>query len=372
MKQLLQNHGNGTWLEEGTDFMYENIGSPDKCKITVIPPQSIPQERLDWLREELKVNKRNLIQNSKKMTLKKEFNQELVTVNPNIEFGYKMENGCQYDNYLSNNSFSDFLKEMENNYNEIYKSFKNGDGKELEEKLMRGKLTPPKMASIASSSRFAYLIFRKMNPELFGQITGNETNYDIIFEGKLKSILNISFAKPNIDVILKSKDTIVFIEVKCQEILDSHKAIFPKSYKDSLEKIFGDNNVSINSKNKIELSTTIKQFDIKQSICHILGIYNFVYSNDKRASIKSNEIEIEWTSDMENIYFVNLFFNPQKLNNSNLTKAYQNAISEAKKEPIEDYFKKLLESNKVDKKVNFKHLLAYTTDIENGNIELIN
>jgi hypothetical protein len=310
------------------------------------------------------------------MKLKEKFNQELVKVHPNIEFGYKMENGCPYDYYLNkDSSFCEFMKIMKDEYPEIFESFKNGKGRELEEKL-----TPPKMASIASSSRLAYLTFREIKPELFGQITGNKTNYDIIFEGKLKSILNNNFANPNLDVILKSKNTIVFIEVKCQEIFDSHIKYFSMSYKESLEQIFEEKTIKVVPKkekgklvDKLEVSdlNVFRKFDIKQSICHILGIYNFVDSKDKSANIKTINKEIEWSSDIENVYFVNLFYNPQKLNDSILTDAYKEVISEAKEAPIEDYFKKLLEYNKVKGEVNFKHRIAYTTDLENGSIELI-
>jgi hypothetical protein len=72
-------------------------------------------------------------------------------------FGYKTPDGKVYDNYLSNDTWDNFKNQMSNRFRQ---SYSDGSGGELLPSKGRGGWYPPKMASIASSSRFAYLTFK--------------------------------------------------------------------------------------------------------------------------------------------------------------------------------------------------------------------
>mgnify|MGYP000589493244 CR=1 FL=1 len=106
-------------------------------------------------------------------------------------------------------------------------------------------LLPPKMASFASSSLYAYNAFceysnnkKSFTTSLF---TENVEDFnDITFEKRL-TIRNKSNSRPHMDVFLRSKSSLVFIEVKCHEIYNKQQFILRKSYKQIVESIFLDN-----------------------------------------------------------------------------------------------------------------------------------
>jgi hypothetical protein len=215
-------------------------------------------------------------------------------------FGYKTPDGKVYDNYLSNDTWDNFKKQMSNRFRQ---SYSDGSGGELLPSKGRGGWYPPKMASIASSSRFAYLTFkddpettiRKIIPDIF-------SGGDFRFEDKI-SIPNVS-GTPNLDASYKVKGKLsVYFEAKCHEIFDTHYPIWRNAYFDN-GAFFGndckslcipdyENNVKPHFKKdretklKImdheskELSTEIFDIgderlylDIKQFVCHLLGVAN--------------------------------------------------------------------------------------------------
>ena len=67
-------------------------------------------------------------------------------------FGYIAANNGVYDTYYTNNEFQNFITEMKINYPVHYSAYAQGKGSELLPGSKNG--TPPKMASVASSSRF--------------------------------------------------------------------------------------------------------------------------------------------------------------------------------------------------------------------------
>ena len=187
-------------------------------------------------------------------------------------FGYGI-NDRNYPNYYSACAFADFINQMTNHYPEHYKSYSEGEGNELIPKKGRYGLLPPKMASVASSSRFCYLALRNGAVALGG-------SGDVEFEHACHISEIKGGTPPQMDAYIKNEN--IFVEAKCHEIFDSHKVILKSKYFDLL---FGqDNDFGFASRQKsddrcfeisllefgIDKKTT--RFDIKQLICHLLGI----------------------------------------------------------------------------------------------------
>ena len=181
-----------------------------------------------------------------------------------ITFGYG-----EKELYYSPADFNKFVKEMqEAKYERFFIRYDKGNGNELKAK---GTM-PPKMASVASSSRFCYLALRDGGDALGG--TGDvEVEHGCKIEG-------VKGTAPQLDAYIENEN--IFVEVKCHEIFDRHRMTMKSAYHDLL---FGDNNdfgldmkVSINSKNEFEIPASVfganknTMFDLKQFICHLLGI----------------------------------------------------------------------------------------------------
>lgn len=205
------------------------------------------------------------------------------------EYGYFIpESNRTYDNYMSNRTWESFLEKMPKLYR---RQFEDGDGGELKEKRGRYGLYPPKMASYGSSSRLIFNIskdipgfcFEKQLPTRIGHVA-------------------------NLDGYLQKGDTDIFVEAKCREIYSIHeKKIISKVYREVYKSINEkEKNFSVDES---EYDTTqsyitfkykgtvIKHFDIKQLICHFLGIAADYLENHKRKKIK----------------FIYLIYNPNEI-----------------------------------------------------------
>lgn len=164
--------------------------------------------------------------------------------------GYQSKNGKTHINYMSNVAWQEYL----DNLKEHRKCFK------LE---IAGD--PPKMASYGSSSQMTYELFKdKANVEFEAQLTGfgkakldvyiNTDNQDIYVEAKRREIYG------NYSTVKASNK----YEVVYKDIHNSHNA-FVFSSKESTQKDRLNYSFSYNG-------YAIKHFDIKQLICHFLGI----------------------------------------------------------------------------------------------------
>lgn len=213
------------------------------------------------------------------------------------DFLYITRDNNTYPNYLNNNLFEKLLNIMKENNNEIYMQYKNGSGGELDSKYSRKtkKYIPPKMASIASSSRFAYLTFIDKNNynEISKIINEKELENRFYFEEKL-NVKNIKGATPNLDVMAKTKDgnSGIFFEVKCHELFNHHIIEFSDAYiktnvltsKKEYSLQFNENELKMN-KDKVRINKSVFGYsqdervliDIKQLVCHLLGIANTSY-----------------------------------------------------------------------------------------------
>ena len=203
---------------------------------------------------------------------------------PEESFGYKTFHSKKekvYPDYFSNDRFKKFSDEMKEKYEKFFDFFYMGKGSELKVKCVGEKTFPPKMASVASSSRFCYLALRNGGKAL-GALTS-----ETVFEKGLP-IKGVRGTAPQMDAWFE--DECIFVEAKCQEIFDDHPIKFKKAY---AELIYGqDNKFGFAKKDIIETEFTIDEsafgiegnsmFDIKQLFCHLLGIESYMKENGKK------------------------------------------------------------------------------------------
>lgn len=230
-----------------------------------------------------------------------------------IGYGYKISDMPLRLNYLSNDFWKSFLKKM----SPIHKAqFLDGDGGELKEKKGRYGIYPPKMASFGSSSRFIYNLSKNIDNFCFEKTLPTRVGHTANLDGYLK------------------KDIDIFVEAKCREIYASHnKTKVNKVYMEVYDYIKDNTDFSYEfepfdeeySKYTFYYNDQcIIHFDIKQLICHFLGICANILENNAN----------------QKVHFVYLIFNPRKetdFSNSkikkhseNIYKIYQDTISEIK------------------------------------------
>ena len=220
-------------------------------------------------------------------------------------FGYKLPNGKCYDRYMSNDAWKKFRKEMEENDEDHYKQYKDGNGNELD----AGRY-PPKMACYGSSSRFIYNLLK---------------GEDVIFEKKLDTKVG---GTANLDAYLCKDDTEIFIEAKSREIYGSKNKVVKNAYKavyvhikTELFPCFDYNNNDSTGEKKDDKFTcefsyngnSVAYLDMKQLICHFLAITANYLQND---------------SAKDNIRFIYLIYNPKELNDKRLNDRYDKVIGE--------------------------------------------
>ena len=183
-------------------------------------------------------------------------------------FDYKMG---EHNNpvYYSREAFDAFKSEMQSRYPQAYNQYGSGKGSEMTETS-----TPPKMASVASSSRFAYLALRDGAQAIGG------TNR-VVFEKECR-IRGIRKAAPQLDAYTTDeKGNPIYVEVKCHEIFDDHEIRLRPAY---WEKIYGEHNEfgfpAKEIPNTEPFSIPASDFgvsgspmmDIKQLLCHLMGV----------------------------------------------------------------------------------------------------
>lgn len=226
--------------------------------------------------------------------------------------------GKAYENYMSNEKWVAFLKEMNKEHRIAYVQ---GYGNEISEKRGRYGIYPPKMASYGSSSRMIYKLLKTVG--------------GIHFEKKLPTKVG---GTANLDGYLQRGETEIFIEAKCREIYTKHANIDIKEVYDKvLEDIKNENAFHYTKENKETKTgylnyrffygkTPIERFDIKQLICHFLGIAaNYI----KNKSAKNK------------ICFIYLIYNPKHFNIIKLDEVYDSTIKEIELFKKNDLFIKM-------------------------------
>lgn len=244
------------------------------------------------------------------------------TTYPKYTGGYKIKDTTEegkekkYDNYMRNDEWENFKKNMSPIHQTQYNK---GDGGELEEKRGRYGLYPPKMASFGSSSRFIY----KLSKDIPG----------FVFEEKLSTCVGRKTSKANLDGFLQKEKENIYVEAKCREIYGSHKKIeinnkYEEVYKrihELTKKKFSYIKEDTSKKEGYSKYTFkyngkyIEHFDIKQLICHFLAIAADYLGKKHTRKIK----------------FLYLIFDPHEVENK-IDSKYKNKILDIYDETIEE------------------------------------
>ena len=259
--------------------------------------------------------------------------------------------GKAYENYMSKEKWEAFLKDMKKEHLIAYVQ---GYGNEISEKQGRYGIYPPKMASYGSSSRMIYKLLKTVE--------------GIHFEKQLPTKVG---GTANLDGYLQRGETEIFIEAKCREIYTKHANIDIKEvYNEVLEAISKSDNAFQYTTKKKETKTgylnysfsyggtPIERFDIKQLICHFLGIAaNYI----KNKSAKNK------------ICFIYLIYNPEDFNIEELDKVYKRHKMEIDLFKMNDLFNAIFDYqkealNRDTKAPEFEFKTANQTNIE----EIIN
>lgn len=195
------------------------------------------------------------------MNLLKDFDLTIAKAEKETS-GYRIGDRI-YDSYLSNEAWGTYLAKMSKKHRCQYGD---GSGGELEEKNGR----PPKMASFASSSRMIYKLSHDVP--------------DFVFEKQLPTVIG---GIANLDGYLEREHDFVFIEAKCREPY-SHTAIqtIKQNYKpvyaylrEIMPRVFSCVMEDVPDTRDMRVAffckgDSVAYFDIKQMICHLLGVAN--------------------------------------------------------------------------------------------------
>ena len=218
------------------------------------------------------------------MNILKEFDNALAALETRA-LGYEIS-GSTYDNYMTDTAWKKYLSRMSDVHRAQYSD---GGGGELEPQNDR----PPKMASVASSSRMIY--------ELSRDVPG------FVFEKKLPTMVG---GVANLDGYLEKGDTLIFVEAKRREPY-SHRAIqdIKKKYqpvyrhlREKMSRVFSCVMEELPNSEYMRTvffcrGNVVVSFDIKQMICHMLAVAN----------------EALRSGTEKEILFLYLLFNPRGL-----------------------------------------------------------
>ena len=142
----------------------------------------------------------------------------------------------EHENYFKNKTFKKFVDELLDDpvSRKAYGSIDGGMGGELKPH----KNAPPKMASVASSSRFIYLLFKDRTA--LKEFVKSDGSFELEKRGNIK-LSSKAYTTPNYDGYFESNKEIVYFEAKCHEVFDCHYAEWGIKYKE----LFNKTNVNI-------------------------------------------------------------------------------------------------------------------------------
>ncbi len=191
-----------------------------------------------------------------------------------------------YPTYMSNAEWESFKAGMTS---DVIYEYGEGSGAELEEKKER----PPKMACYGSSSRMIYMLSHHKD--------------GFHYEKKLPTTVG---GIANLDGFMEENNRYVFVEAKCHEPYSAKSSSVSKSY----EKLYTYINTHMGGNVKIEMKISkcgryldveyysdgekLEYFDMKQMICHLLGIATGVLKGE----LKQKQID-----------FIYLLYDPTEL-----------------------------------------------------------
>lgn len=257
--------------------------------------------------------------------------------------GYRVKNGRKYDNYFTNEDWRVFLSSMSDRHKSHYLD---GDGGELLEKKGRYGIYPPKMASFGSSSHMIYdlsknfenFIFEKKLPTRVGG-TANLDGYlvthsnRVFYEAKKCEIYEGSHVNEKISTVYKDVYESIKDDTECQSWFNYLSEPIKSDKDEDKDKM----KVTFKIKDK-EKEEDIKYFDLKQLICHYLAI--------------SADI-LEGNNSVNNIKFIYLIFDPEKI---------EKFISTKKDQILNRYRNWYNEAQKIDQASLFKAIVKYQAE----------
>ena len=186
-------------------------------------------------------------------------------------FGYRTTQDNTYDVYYEKEEFEQFTNNMPIKH---YHKYYHGQGGELFTTTNKGVIQPPKMAAVASSSRFCYLALCDGAPHI-------QVFSDVTFEHECK-IKNKPSFHPQLDAFSATGNT--YVEVKCHEIFNTGKEkslgkFYADYIYDIVEGIGFDLYIDKKPDSRFDipyshfgLTNFPTYFDLKQFLCHLLGI----------------------------------------------------------------------------------------------------
>lgn len=202
-------------------------------------------------------------------------------------------------NIICNGYFYDFRQNVFNHKmdEKFVEMFLDGDGNELVSKA----------CAPHSSSMLGYNFFHWIGKEHELKIAFDDetkTYNQVLFEVKMPVLKGRS--KPaNMDIVLRNTDgDWLFIESKFTEYVKCSKFSISESYLEG-EKYFYNGNKWTNFIKNYDVNENKQYWDgIKQEICHLIGITNWIN--------KTTKISDSFYDDKCDVRFINLVFEPKK------------------------------------------------------------
>ena len=241
--------------------------------------------------------------------------------NNSLDGGYIIK-GKPYQAYMDNDKWDTFIEDMKANHSDAHKEYGAGSGGETKS----NGCFPPKMASYGSSSRFIFNLCKDVP--------------DFHFEYQLPTKVG---GIANLDGFIEKDDKYIFVEAKCREPYAAKNNLIENKYSKLYEYIAKSscnlNIDTIDSGTKMDVTVSvngkkINHFDIKQMICHLLGI----------------AVKFLNTPTQKKIDFVYLCYNPNLIS----------IIDEKKKGSIISTYNTMCdECNSIDFKPLFEAIVTY-------------
>ena len=237
-----------------------------------------------------------------------------------IPSGYRVGDNAPYRYYMSNEAWNAMRNGMSD---AVEKQYGAGSGGELEEK----NENPPKMAAYHSSSRMIYLLSKDLE--------------NFSFEKKLSTIVG---GIANLDGYRGDPHKTVYVEAKCREPYShpvpekiNNKYVPVYHYlREKMPQVFDYKAEPVDERNQSVTfychGQVVKGFDIKQMICHLLGI-----ATEKLT-----------TPTEDKVVFKYLLFNPTEIAiedtawREKLTKAYCQETDECDSVPFAELYKVII------------------------------